>query len=62
MSLYSLYFIIGINFVCLQVHLCEAQRITDFIGDDFLVNRTGASRSMMVAVKMLRRNADTQAR
>ena len=35
--------------------------MTDFLGDDFLVNRTG-SRNMMVAVKMLRRNASQQAR
>ena len=45
-----------------QVHLCEAMHITDLIGDDFLVNRTGTSRSILVAVKMLRRNANDQAR
>lgn len=45
----------------MQVHLCEAQRITDFLGDDFLINRTG-SRNMLVAVKMLRKNADDRAR
>ena len=48
--------------VChIQVHLCEAQRITDLLGDDFLVSRTGAM-SMVVAVKTLRRDADDQAR
>ncbi|KAK2191810.1 hypothetical protein NP493_45g07003 [Ridgeia piscesae] len=44
-----------------EVHLCEAQRITDLLGDDFLVNRT-VSTSMVVAVKTLRRDADDQAR
>ncbi len=49
--------------VMLQVHLCEALRILEFLGDDFLVNRTGASsRSMLVAVKTLRKNAEEQAR
>ncbi len=45
----------------IQVHLCEATRITDFLGDDFLVNRTG-SRSMRVVVKMLKKNIDDHAR
>ena len=46
---------------CYQVHLCEAIRMGEILGDDFLLNRTG-SRSMMVAVKMLRTNADDHAR
>ena len=45
----------------LKVHLCEAVKITDFLGDDFLINRT-SSKSMLVAVKMLRRDADDNAR
>ena len=44
-----------------QVHLCEASDITNLLGDDFLVNRTG-SRSMLVAVKMLRPDVGEQAR
>ncbi|XP_064648959.1 discoidin domain-containing receptor 2-like isoform X3 [Lineus longissimus] len=44
-----------------EVHLCEAQRIIEYLGDDFLVNRT-ASRSLLVAVKMLRKGASNQAR
>ena len=36
--------------------------MTEFLGDDFLVNRTTGNRSMLVAVKMLRRNADDLAR
>ena len=35
--------------------------MTDFLGDDFLVNRT-SSPNMLVAVKTLRRNADQVAR
>lgn len=44
-----------------QVHLCEAARITDFLGDEFVVTRT-TPRSMLVAVKMLRPSADDRAR
>ena len=36
-------------------------RITEFLGDDFLVNRTG-SRSMLVAVKMLHKNVNEHAK
>ena len=45
----------------IQVHLCEAQRIADLLGDDFLIGRTGST-SMVVAVKTLRRDADDLAR
>ncbi|CAE1141701.1 DDR2 [Acanthosepion pharaonis] len=44
-----------------EVHLCEAARITDFLGDEFVVTRT-TPRSMLVAVKMLRPSADDRAR
>ena len=47
--------------IIIQVHLCEAQRITDLLGDDFLIGRTGST-SMVVAVKTLRRDADDLAR
>ena len=50
-----------LNVFSVQVHLCEAARVTDFLEDDFLVNRTG-SRSIMVAVKILRHDADDAAR
>ena len=53
---------INLLIMILQVHLCEALNVTDFLGDDFLVNRTAGAMSMMVAVKMLRRNADDMAR
>ena len=53
-------FIIAIIIV-IQVHLCEAERITDLLGDDFLIGRTGST-SMVVAVKTLRRDADDLAR
>ena len=50
------------NAYCLlQVHLCEALHVTELLGDDFLVNRCG-SRNIMVAVKILRHDADDQAR
>ncbi|XP_064615973.1 discoidin domain-containing receptor 2-like isoform X2 [Liolophura sinensis] len=46
-----------------EVHLCEAVRITEYLQDDFVVNRTASrSSSMLVAVKMLRREADDRAR
>ena len=44
-----------------QVQLCEATGLAELLGDDFLVNRM-ASKTMLVAVKMLRPNADHQAR
>ncbi|XP_074653908.1 discoidin domain-containing receptor 2-like isoform X2 [Tubulanus polymorphus] len=44
-----------------EVHLAEAQHIVEFLGDDTLINRT-ASRSLLVAVKMLRKLASDQAR
>ncbi|XP_055955868.1 discoidin domain-containing receptor 2 isoform X2 [Patella vulgata] len=44
-----------------EVHLCEAVRINELLNDDYLTNRT-LSRSMLVAVKMLRPNADDRAR
>ncbi|XP_052828814.1 discoidin domain-containing receptor 2 isoform X2 [Octopus bimaculoides] len=44
-----------------EVHLCEAARITDFLGEEFVVTRT-TPRSMLVAVKMLRPSADDRAR
>ena len=47
--------------LCVQVHLCEAVHMAEILGDDFLTNRT-TSRAMMVAVKMLRANADDHAR
>ena len=53
-----------------EVHLCEATRVADILGsDDFLVrgsaaNGTGTTgqRPVMVAVKVLRHDADDQAR
>jgi len=45
-----------------EVHLCEALRITDYLEDDFLINRMGPSRSLLVAVKMLHSHADAKAR
>ncbi|KAK3088243.1 hypothetical protein FSP39_016545 [Pinctada imbricata] len=43
------------------VHLCEAVNVDDFINDDYFMNRN-SSRPVLVAVKMLRRNADDRAR
>ena len=45
-----------------EVYLCEALHMTDFLGSEFLINRTGASRSMLVAIKVLRTNANDEAR
>ncbi|XP_041368248.1 discoidin domain-containing receptor 2-like isoform X2 [Gigantopelta aegis] len=45
-----------------EVHLCEALRINDILGDEYMGNRTNTNRSMLVAVKMLRPNADDRAR
>ena len=49
-----------------EVHLCEAKRVADILGDDFLLNRTttttGSRAGAMVAVKVLRHDADDQAR
>ena len=50
------------DIIILQVHLCEAENVTEFLGDDFLVNRTTGSQSMLVAVKMLRPEADELSR
>lgn len=36
--------------------------ITEFLGDDFLVSRTGTSRSLKVVVKMLKKNIADDAR
>ncbi|XP_046560812.1 discoidin domain-containing receptor 2-like [Haliotis rubra] len=44
-----------------EVHLCEALRINDILGDDYTMSRNNP-RSMLVAVKMLRPNADDRAR
>ena len=46
-----------------QVHLCEVVQLTDFSNDD-LSTLGGAprSRNLLVAVKVLRRNADEYAR
>ena len=45
-----------------EVYLCEAVGIPDCLGDDFLVNRTLNSHSMLVAVKSLRCDACAEAR
>ena len=45
-----------------EVRLCEAVGIPDYLGDDFLVNRTVNSHSMLVAVKSLRCDACAEAR
>ncbi|XP_069120897.1 discoidin domain-containing receptor 2-like isoform X1 [Argopecten irradians] len=44
-----------------EVHLCEAINCGEFINDEYFGNRT-SSRPVLVAVKMLRRNADDRAR
>ena len=46
----------------LQVHLCEAIRINEFLPDEYTLNRTLSRSSMLVAVKMLRPTADDRAR
>ena len=45
----------------IKVHLCEASNMGEFLGDDFLVNRTN-SMSMLVAVKVMRPDADPKSR
>jgi len=45
-----------------QVHLYEAVRLAELLGDDVILNRTTGSRSKLVAVKILHINADEQAR
>ncbi|CAC5363993.1 DDR2 [Mytilus coruscus] len=44
-----------------EVHLCEALNVSEFINDDYFINRN-SNRPVLVAVKMLRRNADDRAR
>lgn len=49
-------------FYCLiQVHLCEAVDIADYLQDDYIMNRN-VNRPVLVAVKMLRKEADDRAR
>ena len=48
----------GSGRIC-QVHLCEAVRVEDFLGEDFLES---GMRSLLVAVKTLRDDAGQQAR
>ena len=48
----------GSGRIC-QVHLCEAVRVDDFLGEDFLES---GMRSLLVAVKTLRDDAGQQAR
>ena len=43
------------------MHLCEAVNVGDYLQDDYLTNRT-ISRPVLVAVKMLRKDADDRAR
>ena len=47
--------------ISFQVHLCEAVNVGDYLQDDYLTNRT-ISRPVLVAVKMLRKDADDRAR
>ena len=42
-----------------QVHLCEAVRVAEFLGEDFLESGAG---SLLVALKTLRNDATQQAR
>ncbi|KAL3871566.1 hypothetical protein ACJMK2_039557 [Sinanodonta woodiana] len=44
-----------------EVHLCEAVNIADYLPEDYFINRN-ANRPVLVAVKMLRKNADDRAR
>lgn len=44
-----------------EVHLCEALNVNEFLNDDYFINRN-SNRPVLVAVKMLRRNADDRAR
>lgn len=45
-----------------EVHLCEAIRISEFLPDEYNLNRTVSRSTMLVAVKMLRPTADDRAR
>lgn len=46
-----------------QVHLCEAVNVDGYISDEYFMNRASAhTPKVLVAVKMLRRNADDRAR
>lgn len=44
-----------------QVHLCEALNVNNVIEDDIFMNRT-MTRPFLVAVKILRKNAEERAR
>ncbi|XP_060568273.1 discoidin domain-containing receptor 2-like isoform X2 [Ruditapes philippinarum] len=44
-----------------EVHLCEAVDIADYLQDDYIMNRN-VNRPVLVAVKMLRKDADDRAR
>ena len=44
-----------------QVHLCEAYNMSNFVEEDYFMNRTIA-RPVLVAVKILRKNAEDRAR
>ena len=45
----------------LQVHLCEAIDIAEYLPEDYFISRN-PSRPVLVAVKMLRKEADDRAR
>jgi len=46
-----------------EVHLCEAVNVDGYISDEYFMNRASAhTPKVLVAVKMLRRNADDRAR
>ena len=61
--LHDVYLLMHIcGFGVFQVHLCEAVRLTELLGDDITLNRTTGSRSKLVAVKIMHTNADEQAR
>lgn len=46
-----------------EVHLCEAVNVDGYISDDYFMNRASThTPKVLVAVKMLRRNADDRAR
>lgn len=47
-------------FLC-QVHLCEAEGMLDFLEEDLSAEQTGES-PLLVAVKMLREDANKNAR
>ena len=47
-------------FYILQVHLCEAVDIAEYLQDDYGTSRN-ANRPVLVAVKMLRKDADARA-